>query len=81
MPSEHPARPCRRMGRALLRPVLAVHARVQARLDVQDADARARGWTVDVRPLGGRTCRDPRFDRLAARAGEKKPITAGRGVR
>jgi hypothetical protein len=81
MPSDHTTRPCRRPGRVLLRPVLALHGRVQARLDAQDTSARARGWTVEARPLGGRTYRDPRFDRLAARAAEKKPIAAGKEAR
>ncbi len=49
-------------------PARLVRRRIAALLDAQDAAARARGWTVEVRPVGGRVYRDPRFGRLAATA-------------
>jgi hypothetical protein len=80
MPSDHVTRPYRRMGRVLLRPVRGVHARIAARLDAQDMNARARGWTVEARPFGGRVYRDPRFDRLA-QAADVEPVIAGKEAR
>lgn len=58
------------MGRGALTPVRSVQARIVARLDAQDAAARARGWTVEALPYGGRVYRDPRFDRLATNAAD-----------
>ncbi|PZS30357.1 MAG: hypothetical protein DLM59_11330 [Pseudonocardiales bacterium] len=52
------------MGRGALTPARAVHHRIAARLELQDAAARARGWTVENRPYAGRSYRDPRFDQL-----------------
>jgi hypothetical protein len=70
---------CRRIGRAILAPARRVHAAIVARLDAQDTAARERGWTVDVRSLGGRVYRDPRFDRLAGRTtGGALAVKAGR---
>jgi hypothetical protein len=75
MPSDPTTSPYRRLAR-VLQPVLAVHARIQGRLAAQDMNARARGWTVEARPLGGRRYRDPRFDQLAPTADAGRP-TAG----
>ncbi len=57
-----------RLGRAVLAPARKARGRISARLELQDAAARARGWTVEARPYAGRVYRDPRFDQLAIRA-------------
>jgi hypothetical protein len=68
----------RRIVCAVTWPARAAHRRIAERLAVQDAAARARGWTVDTLPRGGRVYRDPRFDQLAHRG--KRPVRTGREV-
>jgi hypothetical protein len=67
-----------RFGRLVSAPVRAVHTRIAARLDGQDATARARGWTVETLPRGGRVYRDPRFDQLTHN--RTQPVSVGRGA-
>jgi hypothetical protein len=76
MPTNRVAVLARRAGRAALAPTRIVHGRIVARLAAQDADAQARGWTVEILPRGGRAYRDPRFDQLTYRG--NGPVPAGR---